>query len=127
MTPTALIIDHSPISSQLIARLLERGGFHVVGTSHDGLLGLRLAAEHRPSLITLDLVLPSLTGLQMAAAIRRSAPDVAMMVISAINARTRVDAASKLGIDYYILKPISQERLVEVACLLRADLETRAA
>ena len=66
MTTTVVIVDdHRPFRAAA-RRLLESEGFHVVGEAADGASGLALARELEPDLVLLDVVLPDLTGFEVA-------------------------------------------------------------
>src|SRR4051794_36739068 len=56
-----LVIDDEPAIVRFLVRALDASG-HVVLAAHEGSEGLRLAAEHRPELVILDLVMPGLSG-----------------------------------------------------------------
>src|SRR3954470_24783876 len=61
-----LVIDDEPAIVRFLVRALDASG-HVVLAAHDGAEGLRLAAERRPDLVILDLVMPGLSGMAVLA------------------------------------------------------------
>src|SRR5262245_24831934 len=59
-----LVVDDEPTIAEVVARYLDRAGYDTA-TTGDGLEALRLAAEHRPDLIVLDVMLPGLGGIEV--------------------------------------------------------------
>ena len=105
--------------SEMLAYNLRRQGLEVE-SAEDGGEGLRRARDHSVSLIVLDLMLPSLDGLSIADELRKTRPDVPILMLTA-----RAEEESKLrgfaaGADDYITKPFSMEEFVaRVKALLR--------
>jgi DNA-binding NarL/FixJ family response regulator len=64
-TTVVIVDDHAPFRAAA-RRLLEREGFEVVGEAGDGASGVQLARELGPDLVLLDVVLPDLTGFDVA-------------------------------------------------------------
>lgn len=65
--PTALIVDDHAAFRASVRTLLQDEGFQVVGEAEDGLSGLELARALDPDLVLLDVALPDLSGLDVAA------------------------------------------------------------
>ncbi len=67
---TVLVVDDDPMALELMQALLQPHGFTVLKAG-DGQLGLRLAREHRPHLIVLDLLMPDVDGFQVLDELKR--------------------------------------------------------
>ena len=117
--PKVLIVEDDQTMSEMLAYNLRRQGLEV-GAAADGVEGLKRARDHGISLIVLDLMLPSLDGLSIADELRKTRPDVPILMLTA-----RAEEESKLrgfaaGADDYITKPFSMDELVaRVKALLR--------
>ena len=117
--PKVLIVEDDATMAEMVAYNLRRQGLDVE-TAVDGAHGLRQAKDRSVSLVILDLMLPSLDGFQVADELRRSRPDVPVLMLTA-----RAEEESKLrgfaaGVDDYLTKPFSMEELVaRVKALLR--------
>jgi PAS domain S-box-containing protein len=106
---TILVIDDDHIVRDLLVRFLEKEGFRVV-TASDGAEGVRLARELRPSLITLDIVLPSLDGWGVLKTLK-SDPELSSIPVMMITIVDNPKLAHALGAVDYLTKPIDWRRL----------------
>ncbi|MCU1517875.1 MAG: DNA-binding response regulator [Pseudarthrobacter sp.] len=100
---TAVVIEDVPDISNLISTLLKPMGYstHIAGT---GPAGVRAVMDHRPALITTDLALPGLGGIEVIRAIRAfsGAP---LLIITASDDIRDINDALAAGADGYLLKP----------------------
>lgn len=69
MPPTVLIVDDHPSFRRFARRLLQTAGFAVVDEAEDGASALAAAAQLRPDLVLLDVLLPDMTGFEVAEAL----------------------------------------------------------
>ena len=114
---TILVVEDDPSVSQLIRLYLAQDGHQVI-TAMDGVDGLRLARERKPSLIVLDLMLPGMDGREICATLRRESSVPIVMVTARVEEEDRL-AGLDLGADDYITKPFSPR---ELAARVRAVL-----
>jgi DNA-binding response OmpR family regulator len=106
-----------------VARYLDRAGYETA-TAGDGLDALRLAAERRPDLIVLDLMLPGIGGIEV---LRRlgegSGPRTPVIVLTAKGEQDDKLAGLRSGADDYVVKPFAPKELVaRVDAVLRRVL-----
>jgi DNA-binding response OmpR family regulator len=115
---TILIIEDEVELAELIRRQLEGAG-HQPQVAHNGRDGLRLALEHPPDLLILDLMLPGLDGMTICRQLRERST-VPILILTA-----RADEADRvlgleIGADDYLTKPFSlRELLARVRAMLR--------
>jgi two-component system alkaline phosphatase synthesis response regulator PhoP len=102
------IIEDEPDISELLAYNLEKEGYTVV-RSFDGGEGLKLIRQERPDLILLDLMLPTMDGLEICQALKRDDPtkEIPIIMITAKSEESDVVVGLQLGADDYITKPFS--------------------
>jgi DNA-binding response OmpR family regulator len=118
MTARVLIIEDDPNVAEVVARYLQREGYRVQ-TCGDGRLGLETALAELPDLVILDLMLPSLGGLEICRQLRSVAP-VAVIMLTARGEEADRIAGLELGADDYIAKPFSPRELTaRVKAVLR--------
>jgi len=83
MPATVLIVDDHPTFRRFARRLLEEFGFAVVGEAPDGAAAIEAARRLRPETVLLDVLLPDLSGLEVAAELaREQSPPVVVLTSS---------------------------------------------
>ena len=94
-----------------LAEMLQEEGYEVVGQAGDGENAVKLAAEHRPDLVILDVKMPVLDGIS--AAERIGAEKIApVLMLTAFSQRELVERARDAGAMAYLVKPFSKADLV---------------
>jgi DNA-binding response OmpR family regulator len=118
VTLRVLIIEDDPNVSEVVARYLAREGY-LVDTVADGAAGLARALDDPPDLVVLDLMLPSLPGLEVCRRLRAVAP-VPVIMLTALGDEADRIAGLELGADDYVAKPFSPRELTaRVKAVLR--------
>ncbi len=116
-----LVVDDERDLVDLISMNLQRHGYEVL-TANDGKMGLELARKQGPDLILLDLMMPGLTGQEVATRLKGD-PQTATLPILMLTARgeeTDIIVGLSLGADDYVTKPFSMKVLMaRVAAVLR--------
>ena len=107
-----LVIEDDPASRELLERMLTDEGYQVV-TADDGARGLELARSLEPVAITLDLLMPEMSGWQVLSRIRRddALSDIPVVLISMLDERKRGIA---LGADDFLVKPVDRAQLTRL-------------
>ncbi|MDO8836684.1 MAG: response regulator [Vicinamibacterales bacterium] len=108
--PTALIIDDSPELRAVMTAFLTHLGLRVLA-ARDGETGFALAQEHRPDLVCLDLMLPTVSGLEVCERLKRSprTSDVPVLMVSARTFPQDRAEARRAGADAYLTKPLNRQ------------------
>jgi two-component system response regulator YesN len=114
MSRSVIIAESSIDVARSIAEAFEEHNYAITGIFSDGISAMRAAKEFPPSVVTLDLILPRLSGLQLAGALAKLVDPPLLIAISAVTARSRLAQAKEAGIRYYILKPLANEKLRDV-------------
>ena len=107
---TVLIVDDEENLTEAIKYNLEQEGFQV-STATDGERGLAMAREFDPDLIILDIMLPSVDGLEVCRTLRRRS-DVPILMLTAKAEEIDRVVGLELGADDYVVKPFSMRELV---------------
>jgi DNA-binding response OmpR family regulator len=117
-TARILIIEDDATVAEVVARYLVREGYHVE-TAADGAQGLARALADLPDLVVLDLMLPTMSGLDVCRRLRAVAPVPVIMLTARADEVQRVTGL-ELGADDYVAKPFSPRELTaRVRAVLR--------
>jgi CheY-like chemotaxis protein/signal transduction histidine kinase len=115
---SVLIVDDDPMILELLRGQLEAEGFVVLSAS-DGVTGLRLIRDRRPSAVILDLHLPKLDGWGVLTEVK-SDPALASIPIVILSVEEQRARGFSLGACEYLVKPVEPDRLVGVIRRLNA-------
>ena len=122
-TLRALVVDDSAVIRELIAVNLQLEGFEVT-TAADGQAALDLALELAPDVITLDVMMPRMSGFDVVARLRDD-PATAWIPIVMVTGRAQAADVSRgeaLGVEAYLTKPFEPAELVEVVTRLASEV-----
>ncbi|ATW26102.1 response regulator [Candidatus Formimonas warabiya] len=108
-----LIVDDALIARKLLRTMLEKNGFDVVGEAENGAEGIQKYHEHRPDLVTMDITMPEMDGIQALKAIKAMDPRAKVIVISALGQEVFVKEAVKCGAKNFLLKPFKEDKVIE--------------
>ena len=106
--------DHRLILHALRRALGSCGDIEIVGEAHKGSQVLPLVLQTKPDLVLLDIRMPELDGLGCLDRIRASAPDVAVVVLSATTSAEHVEAARVRGARAYVAKSVDPLELAAI-------------
>lgn len=111
MATILLIEDDTTLTAVLRIGLQSKG--YTVTVAHDGLEGLKKAAEVRPDLIVLDVNMPKLSGFDVAMRLKekdefRQTP---IIMLTALSQDANIQRGYSLGIEDYLVKPFNIEHL----------------
>ena len=113
-----MIVEDEASIRNVARAYLEHAGFNVICTDN-GLEALTLAAQQQPDLIVLDLMLPGMDGMEVAARLRQVS-DVYILILTARTEEADRVAGLRIGADDYLTKPFSPRELVaRVQAILR--------
>jgi two-component system chemotaxis response regulator CheB len=120
-----LIVDDAVVIRRLVSNCLAQDTeIEVVGTAANGQIGLAKIAEVNPDLVTLDMEMPVMDGLQTLAAIRKTYPKLPVIIFSTLTergARAALDALS-LGANDYVTKPANVGSVSAAMEQIRSEL-----
>jgi two-component system alkaline phosphatase synthesis response regulator PhoP len=118
MSATILIIEDEASIRTVVRAYLEQAGFRVL-LADNGPAGVDLARRERPDLVILDLNLPGMDGMEVAARLRQESEVFIIMLTARSEESDRV-AGLRIGADDYVIKPFSPRELVaRIEAILR--------
>jgi YesN/AraC family two-component response regulator len=100
--------------------------FECVGAAADGEEAVELVECKMPDLLVTDIRMPVLSGLKLVERIRRTNPDLRIIIVSGYSEFDYARRAIELGVDEYVLKPVDAEGLRETLRRVRIRLEASA-
>lgn len=108
--PTILVVDDEPSQRKLLGGFLQSLGFDVqeAGSAEDALAMVRRSS---PAMVLLDVRLPGISGIEALGEIRKLAPALPVLLITAYADLRQAVSAIKSGADDYLSKPIDLEEL----------------
>jgi|GEM_PF-945726 len=119
-----LVVDDDPDMHTLLARYLSDDRFELSFTK-DGKEALEMAAELKPDLITLDIQMPGMDGWDTLAALK-SNPDLSTIPVVMISVDDERKKGVALGADAYLVKPVNETAIIQVADKLKTNLKTKS-
>lgn len=109
---SVLVVDDEPTIAEVVSRYLERAGYRT-RIAADGAQALEAAAQQRPDLVVLDLMLPRIDGLEVMRRLREQDRDrIAVILLTAKGEESDRVIGLRLGADDYVVKPFSPAELV---------------
>lgn len=109
---TIMIVDDSRTSRKLLRDLLERGGFEVIGEAGDGEEGWLLYKELKPDIVTMDITMPKMDGIESLTMIKKEDPDAKIVMITAAGQNEKMVEALKRGATDFLVKPFEEEKVL---------------
>lgn len=109
-----LIVDDSIVMRKNLSSILKSAGHEVVGEATNGRQAVTLYSELEPDLVTMDISMPILSGVEAVKRIIKEDPKAKIVMISAVNQKKMVFNALNSGAKHYIVKPIEQKKVIAV-------------
>jgi CheY-like chemotaxis protein len=114
MTKILVIEDEATLRDELVL-ILTFEGYEAIGAG-DGIVGVELAAQHRPDVILCDVAMPHLDGYGVFAQLRNSpaTQHIPFVLMTAKATEEDISRGNALGVDGYITKPFRHRELIDV-------------
>lgn len=110
-----LIVDDSKTICMKLQKILESHDFSVVGCAHSGEEALTRYGELKPDLVTMDLILPGIDGIEATRKILEQDPKAKVVVVSSVGSfPQKITEALEAGARNIISKPFEEDKVVSV-------------
>ena len=110
---TVLIVDDSGMSRMMLRNILEDAGYCIVAEASDGLEGELAYKQYAPDVVTLDITMPNMDGIECLEKIMDYDPDANVIMITAAGQQNKVIKALKEGAKKFITKPYNVEDVLK--------------
>lgn len=110
---TFLVVDDAVFMRTVLKKMLSEADFTVVGEAGNGLQAIEMAKQHKPDIITLDITMPEMDGIEAIEGILKVSPDSKIIMCSAMGQQTKVLEAIKKGAKDFIVKPFEKDRVLQ--------------
>lgn len=106
-----LITDDAAFMRMQLKNIFESLGHEIVGEAENGQVAIDLYNELKPELVTMDITMPELNGVEAVKEIKKNHPDATIVMCSAMGQQQMVLEAIQAGAKDFIVKPFDQERI----------------
>lgn len=113
MAQTVLICDDAMFMRKMLADILGDAGFEVAGEAETGAQAIEKYREAHPDLVTMDIVMPDMGGIDAVRAITEEDPDARILMCSAMGQQGLVVEAIEAGARDFVVKPFQPSRVLE--------------
>ena len=113
MERRVLICDDAIFMRTMLADILKQAGFEVVGEADTGAKAVERYRELKPDLVTMDIVMPDMGGIDAVRAIVKEDPSAKILMCSAMGQQALVIEAIQAGARDFVVKPFQPSRVLE--------------
>lgn len=108
-----LVVDDAAFMRMMIKDILQKNGYEVVGEAQNGLEAVDLYSKTNPDVVTMDITMPEMDGINALINIRAKDPNAKVIMCSAMGQQSMVMDAIKAGAKDFIVKPFQADRVLE--------------
>ncbi|MGB0696180.1 MAG: response regulator [Rhodospirillaceae bacterium] len=106
-----LVVDDSLIMQKKISTMVDGFGHHVIATAATGQEAIEKCAEYTPDLVTMDITMPDMNGIEATRKILAAHPDCTIIMVTSHGQESMVMEAIDAGAKGYVLKPVDKDKL----------------
>jgi two-component system chemotaxis response regulator CheY len=108
-----LVCDDAIFMRTMISDILSGAGYEVVGEAESGVQAIERYRELRPDLVTMDIVMPDMGGIEAVREIIKADPEAKILMCSAMGQQALVVEAIQAGAKDFVVKPFQPSRVLE--------------
>ncbi len=113
MSHTVLVCDDAIFMRTMISDILSQAGYEVVGEAETGTQAVERFKDLNPDLVTMDIVMPDMGGIDAVREIVKIAPNARILMCSAMGQQALVVEAIQAGAKDFVVKPFQPSRVLE--------------
>ena len=107
-----LIVDDAAFMRISIKNMLTKNGYEIVGEAENGAIGVQMYKELQPDIVTMDITMPEMSGLDALKEIIKTDPQAKVVMVSAMGQESMVREAVMAGAKGFIVKPFKENILL---------------
>ncbi len=107
-----LIVDDAAFMRISIRNILSKNGYEIAGEAGNGAEAVQKFTELRPDIITMDITMPEVNGLEALKQIRTIEPSAVVVMVSALGQESMVRDAVMAGAKGFVVKPFKEETIM---------------
>ena len=107
-----LIIDDAAFMRISIKNMLTKNGYEVIGEAENGTIGVDMYKELKPDIVTMDITMPEMSGLDALKEINKIDPQAKVVMVSAMGQEAMVREAIVSGAKGFIVKPFKEDGII---------------
>ncbi|MGQ9465012.1 MAG: response regulator [bacterium] len=108
-----LVVDDAMFMRRMLTDILEKGGHTVCGVASTGKEAVERYKELKPELVTMDIIMPDMSGIEAVKEIKKIDPKAKILMVSAMGQQALVLEAVQAGALDYVVKPFQPSRVLE--------------
>lgn len=113
MAATVLIVDDAMFMRRMLADILQKGGYQILGEGASGKEAVEKYKELKPDLVTMDIIMPDMSGIEAVKEIKKTDPKAKILIVSAMGQQALVMEAIQAGALDFVVKPFQPSRVLE--------------
>lgn len=113
MSHTVLVCDDAAFMRTMISGILSKAGYEVIGEAETGAQAVERFRELKPDLVTMDIVMPGMGGIDAVREIIKISPGARILICSAMGQHALVTDAIQAGAKDFVVKPFQPSRILE--------------
>lgn len=107
-----MIVDDSRTSRRILREILERNGHTIVGEATNGEEGYLKYKELKPEVVTMDITMPVMDGVESLSLIKKENPEAKVLMITAAGQREKMLDSVKRGAEEFVVKPFNEAEIL---------------
>ena len=123
MAYSVLVVDDSKTSRKILTDVLTRMGLEVIGEAANGEEGFLKYKELRPDIVTMDITMPVMNGLESLLLIKHEDENAKVVMITAAGQKNNLMQAVKAGAEEFLTKPLEEDEIRRVIGEIVAKLD----
>lgn len=123
MKARVLVVDDAIFMRKMISDILEGNGMEIVGEADTGALGVEKYKELKPDLVTMDIIMPEMNGIDAVRQIMANDSQARIVMCSALGQQALVQDALTAGAKDFLIKPFNPSRVIEVVTKILSQVQ----